>query len=114
METGTHLAALFVFVASGYSAYLWCNRLPPCGRALRILTGLVIWELLQLLPVHILAAFQILGLLGRVTVFAVAAAQAVALAISIACALGHRPSAVPYPAQNLQIWPRYMLWTTLL
>jgi hypothetical protein len=78
------------------------------------LAGLVIWELLQLLPVHILAAFQIFGLLGRVTVFAVAAAQAVALAISIACALGHRPSAVPYPAEDLQIWPRYMLWTTLL
>ena len=110
VQTGTHLAALFIFVASGCSAYLCCSRLPlPSRRAVRVLAGLVIWELLQLLPVHILAALQISELLARVSPSALALTQAVILAGSITWALYRRPNqSRPHVSQR---WPAYLLWT---
>lgn len=108
---GAHLAVVFFLVASGCSGYVWCRRIPlPRNQALRVLTGLVLWELFELVPVQLLAAMQIAGLVSRVTVPMVAMVQAIILAGSLAWAATHRaPSDLI--AQNVSIrrhWPRYL------
>jgi hypothetical protein len=111
VHTGVHVTAVFFFLASGWSAYLWCSRLPlPHGKAIRALAGLVLWEALQLLPVQVLAALQIAGLIGGVTVFGIAALQGVLLVASLAWAFTHPPSgSARREAGDRQPWPRYLL-----
>jgi multisubunit Na+/H+ antiporter MnhC subunit len=63
------LAASFVIVASGLSAWLISSRLTlPGGRALRLLAALVLWEAIQILPVHLLASLQLTRIISRVSI----------------------------------------------
>jgi hypothetical protein len=139
----TQLAAAFVFLASGVTAYLWSGRfygprlrvsrfLSPHFlrmRAARILCGLVLWELLLLIPVHIMAALQIAGLVGRASITTIALLQAVLLAGSAGWVLRSQQPVVsllkalnlpkapnlppaPRPASSRYIWPRY-IWAAV-
>jgi hypothetical protein len=114
MQIGTHLAALFFFLASGCTAYLCCKRLPlPRGKAVRVLCGLVLWELLQLLPVHILATLQLFGLPIKVAVPTLAIIQAALLAGAVTWTVTQRqPTYVE--VSNLERWPHYVLVTGAL
>src|ERR1700686_78103 len=104
--------AAFFFLASAASAYLWTTRLPlPPEPGLRALSFLVVWQLLQLLPVQVLAALQIAGLVGRVTIAALAGLQVVWLAVSLLWAATHRVA--PASARGFMVtrpvWPRYLV-----
>lgn len=92
MHLAVHLAAVLFFLASGCSACLGCRQIAlPRRRILRVLAGLVLWQTIQLLPVQLLAALQIAGLLGRVTVPMGAALQAIVLAGSVGWFVRHTP-----------------------
>src|SRR5216683_585211 len=68
-------------LASACSAYLCTRRLRlPPGRALRFLAGLVPWEAIQIVPVQLLAAMQIAGLVPQLTMRLLATSQIVSLA----------------------------------
>src|ERR1700686_4579214 len=104
--------AAFFFLASAASAYLWTTRLPlPPEPGLRALSFLVVWQLLQLLPVQVLAALQIAGLVGRVTIAALAGLQAVLLAVSVVWATTHRtaPANAPGWIATRRALPPYLL-----
>jgi hypothetical protein len=111
LHLAVHLAAVFFFLASGCSAYLWCRQIAlPRRRILRVLAGLVLWQTIQLLPVQLLAAWQIAGLLGRVTVPMVAALQAIVLAGSVGWFVRHSPQ--PPLARSVGIrssFPTYLV-----
>ena len=113
MQTSTHLAGLFIFVASGCSAYLLCTRVPLSRRAIRVLAGLVIWELLQLVPVHILAGLQATGALKHVSIFQLAISQGTILSVLIAWALVHR-SVPRHRLPNPERWPIYLVASAAL
>ena len=96
MSTFSHLAAVFIFIASACSAYLWSRRLPlPPDRSIRLLSGIVLWEIIQLLPVHVLASLQIAGLITRVTIPSLAAFQGAIVAGSLAWTFWRRPWSSP-------------------
>jgi hypothetical protein len=73
-------AALFI-LASGGSAYLLSGLIGlPASTVPRGLSCLVLWEAIQLIPVHLLATLQMLGWATRVTVPALAEMEAAILA----------------------------------
>jgi hypothetical protein len=104
--------AAFFFLASGVSAYLCTQKLIPLGEpALRTLSGLTLWELIQILPVQVLATAQLLGIVGRVTVALLAGSQALVLAAALAWVAAHRGVSQPlfrWPRTH-KVWPRYLL-----
>jgi hypothetical protein len=80
-----HLSGLTCFVAAGGSAYLWSARLFAVQtKAMRLLAGLVLWQVIQLLPVQLLATIQLFGMIDRVSVPALAGLQLSILAASFA------------------------------
>ncbi len=89
--------AAFFFLASGASAYLWGRRLfTSYEPAVRALSGLVLWQLLQLVPVQLVATAQLIGLVERVSIASLAEIQAIILAVSVIWAATHRmPAAGP-------------------
>jgi hypothetical protein len=106
-----HLAAVFFFIASGCSAYLWSHRLPlPRDRSIRLLSGIVLWEIIQLVPVHLLASLQMAGLITRVTIPSLAAFQGLILAGSLAYMVWRRPRLSPeHPGDSAPKLPRFLL-----
>ena len=77
----TPISAAFFILASGGSAYLLSGLIGlPAGRVPRALLCLVLWEAIQLIPVHLLATLQMLGWATRVTVPALAGMEAAILA----------------------------------
>ena len=111
MHIDAFLAA-FLFLTSAASAYLWTTRLPlPPEPGLQALSFLVLWQLLQLLPVQLLAALQVAGLVGRVTIAALAGLQVVWLAVSLLWTATHRvaPASAPGFMVTHPVWPRYLV-----
>ena len=69
MPPACPLAAAFVVVASGVSAWLIASRLTlPADRAPRLLAALVLWEAIEILPVHVLASLQLMGAISRISI----------------------------------------------
>jgi hypothetical protein len=71
----TPVAAAVFMLASAASAYLVARRLTPPSAWVQILVALVLWEAVQLIPVHLAATMQLLGWIRRVTVPALAAVE---------------------------------------
>jgi len=85
MSMAGHLSGVTCFVAAGGSAYFWSARLfATQAKAMRLLAGLVLWQVIQLLPVQLLATIQLFGIINRVSLPALASLQLVALAASFA------------------------------
>ena len=81
MQAGTHVLAVIFLVASACSACFWTRLLPlPRGKSLRLLAGLVLWQVIQIVPVQLLAALQIGGYISRVSIPKLAALQVGVLA----------------------------------
>ncbi len=78
---------------------------------MRALSGIVLWQSLQLIPVQFLAALEIVGLLGRVTIADISALQAILLAVSIAWAATHprRAAGISHSMGARSAWPRHIL-----
>lgn len=111
MSTGSHVAALFFFIASGCSAYLWSRLLPlPLDRSIRLLSGIVLWEIIQLAPVHLLAGLQMGGLITRVTIPSLSECQGAILAGSLAWMVWRklRPSPAQHPVESAARLPRFL------
>ncbi|MEY2394495.1 MAG: hypothetical protein QOF94_840, partial [Acidobacteriaceae bacterium] len=83
-------------VASGYSAYFW-TRLARLSQkwSVRLLAGLVLWEVIQIVPVQLLAAIQMTGFISRVSMASLAALQVCLLAGSAVWFWMRRPSLSP-------------------
>ena len=111
MSTGAHVAAVFFFITSGCSAYLWSRLLTsPLDRSIRLLSGIVLWEIIQLVPVHLLAGLQIAGLITRVTIPSLAVFQGAMLAVSLAYMIWRRPRLSPeHPVDNAPKLPRFLV-----
>ena len=76
MPPACPVAAAFVVVASGVSAWLIASRLMlPAGGAPRLLAALVLWEAIEILPVHVLASLQLMGVIWRISISEVALLQ---------------------------------------
>ncbi len=114
MHATTPVSAAFVILSSGVSAYLLSRHtgLPP-GKAVRLLAALVLWEAIQLVPVQILATLQLLGAMKRVSVPAIAAAQAAVLvSTAIWCFARKCPPSDSEPGvSGDEAVPRYLLLT---
>lgn len=80
MFVPTPISAILVLLAPLAIAYLITRRLRlPRGTAVRALSVLVLWEVLELVPVHLLAGLQLLGWIARVSMREVAALDLVLL-----------------------------------
>src|SRR5215831_1573241 len=85
------MAAAFFLISSGITAYFWASHLTlPPDRSVRVLCTLVLWEILQLTPVHAMAALEITGSIKRVDLGALAWLQAFSLAMTCAWVLLRR------------------------
>jgi hypothetical protein len=81
VPAGTHVLAALVLVASGYSAYFWTRFVSlPRDKSLRLLAGLILWQVIQIVPVQLLAALQMAGFISNVTLLELAAVQVGVLA----------------------------------
>jgi hypothetical protein len=111
VSTGAHVAAVFFFIASGCSAYLWSRLLTfPLDRSIRLLSGIVLWEIIQLVPVHLLAGLQIAGLIARLTIPSLAAFQGAILAGSLVYMVWRRPRPSPErPAGSAPKLPLFLV-----
>lgn len=83
----------------------------PQGRGVRFLSGLVLWQLMQLIPVQILGILQILGTLPRFTIAGIAILHAMLLAILLAWRVFHRNNAETFPHASVPrtVWPWYVV-----
>jgi hypothetical protein len=80
---------IFVLVASGAAAYLLSRCLRWGGdRSVRLLAWLVLWEALQILPVHVLAALQLSGVIARVDITKLAMFEGAVLLVAAILARG--------------------------
>jgi hypothetical protein len=109
MPISTRLEALLFFTASGFTAYCCCRRIPlPSNRGVRVLSGLVLWQLIQLLSVHLFAVAQMGGVIERVSVGELALLQAIVLAGTLIWSF-KRPPELPtqgrlFPPVPLYLW----------
>lgn len=79
------LAAAIFFCASCASAWIWVRYFLHGGETAltRILCTLVLWQAIELVPTHLLASLQLVGLLAKITVPSLAVVQATILLGSI-------------------------------
>lgn len=107
----------FIFLAPALSSYLWISRLSlPGERNIRVLCAIVLWQSLLLIAIQVLAAFQIAGLLARVTLTETTILQAFLLAASVGWAVTHPSQAAGSPggASERTKWPRFILAATAI
>jgi hypothetical protein len=111
LNLGVHVAAIFCFLAPGVSAGLLSTRLRlPLDRGTRTLSIIVLWQLLQLIPVQSLAALEIAGGITRVTIAKIATLQAILLLICILWVAATRSIevAASSPKRTPPRWPWYV------
>lgn len=111
MPPACPVAAAFVVVASGVSPWLIASRLTlPVGRAPRLLAALVLWEAIEILPVHVLASLQLMGVIWRSSISEVALLQfIIALVAGIWAVRKRRPEQGLIRKVAAQPIPRYVL-----
>jgi hypothetical protein len=105
------LAAVFVVLASGVSAWLIASRLTlPPGRAVRLLAALVLWEAIEILPVHVLASLQLSGLISRVSISEAAFLQLIIIVVAGIWAARKRcPAKEPTIPDSKERVPKYVV-----
>jgi hypothetical protein len=109
VHAGANLLAVCFLAASAASACLLARLLPAPQKSMRWLVGLVFWQLLLILPVHLLAAAQLAGLIARVDLAGIFAFQIALLALALWLSRRNR-SAPPQPTLSARPrWPTYLL-----
>jgi len=108
------MAAIFYLACSAASAWLIAKALGITPlRTIRTLAVLVLWALLYLLPVHLLATFQLAGWIQRVGVAPLAYVEAVvfaAAAVWYFLCIQHQPVELPQkPAAGSSRLPAYVV-----
>jgi hypothetical protein len=112
------LAAAAFFAASFASAWIWIRHFLRGGEntLIRILCTLVLWQAIELVPTHLLASLQMVGVLGKLTVPSLALAQATILPGSIIWLASHRfrqPKVHSFKRTTTERFPAYLYFTIL-
>ena len=82
MFAASPVSAVAVLLCSGLSAYVVTQRMElPGRRVVRLLAMLVLWEAIEIVPVHVLATLQLLHVIARVSIPKTAGVELVLLAL---------------------------------
>lgn len=111
MFAASPISAIAVLLFPGLSAYVLARRLHlPGGRAVRLLATVVLWEAIEIIPVQLLAALQLLHVIARVSIPKAAIAEIVILALVVLWPLRTpRPQRVS-DEPDQPVIPRYVLF----
>ncbi|HET8827652.1 MAG TPA: hypothetical protein VFM77_21105 [Terriglobales bacterium] len=111
MFVASPVSAIAVLLFSGVSAYLVAQRLRlHGGRAVRALAMLVLWQAIEIIPIQVIAALQLLHGISIVSIPKAAVAEFAVLVLSFLWSLRTpRPERLSETAANRGMVPGYIL-----